>query len=662
MGILKNKYEDSHAANPLDNAICQRDKLMTNIEIFLGCTVGTFKTRSDESVTAIRGYADHIDEVANKCNRTEYHTCITKGMCGAVTIGSLLLAPTTGGTSLFIATGASVVGAIAVCVGRNASSANLRCEQDFGEKAKVASERVISIIKTFHKLLTEYDDVLIKAKNYLKTSEGILLFTVLKTNSEPRELTFRSFVAKAIKNLGSKTKLMEYITYIGQYGIASTTTMASSLFLSHAVNEGGLGIWRLFDQTPTKQNSSLVAVKLREYAKSIEDSTEALLTQYVKCTEVNDGKSSARQAQTDVTTGKVNHTHQNKIEECTKMQTSEMPWPVQPEIAFHFHGGLKKRTVSTSRGNTSMMVNLDKRDTMKLGLKASDQGRAKLVAPSNRPNRPDTDKLKMTSDSWMDRCTNRNNFQNVSMTVTAGKREMKIWAKAYGPDVLKVTAFPTKLKQFDPVKLKMPIDPYNGSGTHQNNVKEYAVGVNVGGRQMKLEAKCSGSDTLEATVTPAELSYNNLLTYTMTVYFDLKDVRASKGHYEGLNEVSAIAELSHTDLIYSEKYTMEVDFVQRKMAVRATMFDLDKLKAVSVTTVDRRLHQNISTTKAQVSSSNRSRNPTSDHVAKAHHWAVIHHCVFCGEDNHIEDQCWHGRQVKCHRCQSLGHKSKFCPF
>ena len=653
----KNQMEESDKVHPLANAICQRDKLITNVEMFLGCTVNTFKRRSDESVMAIRGYADHIDEVANKCNTAEYRTCMTKGVWGVVTIGSLLIAPTTGGTSLFIATGASVVGAIAVYVGKNASTANLRCEQDLGEKAKVASERVIAIIKTFHKLLTEYDDVLIKAKNYLKTSEGIMLFSVLETSIEPKELTLRSFIAKAIKSFGSKTKLMEYIVYIGQYGIASTATMASSLFLSQAVNDGGLGIWRLFDQTSTKQNNSLIAVKLREYAKSIEDSTEALLTQYVKCTKVIDGKRSARQAQTAVRTSKVNPTYQNNIEKCTKMQTKEITRTVQPQIEFH--EPLKRMAVSTSRGNIAPMVNLDHREMMKVR-----PGKLKVIVLPTKPYIPDTDKLKMNLDPSNDRCTNRKIFEKASMTMNVGKRTIKIRAETSDPDVLKVTVVPTKLQKSYPVKLKMTADPSRDSRTRQNDFEKYTMRMNVGKRQLKLEANLSDPDKLKVAVTRTNVSCthpNNFVTYTMAVYFDKKEVRARKFYPDRLKATSASAKASHVDLNYSEKYKMTVDLVKRKIAVRATIFDPDKLKAASVTTADCRVHQKTPTTKIQACNSSRPRNSTSDHATKAHYGAVVDHCVFCGESNHSVDQCWHGRQVMCYRCHSLGHKSKFCP-
>ena len=179
--------------------------------------------------------------------------------------------------------GTSLVGGIAFIVNKSSSGATLRCEEDFGEKAKVASERVIKIIKTFHKVLVDYDDVLTKAKKYLNTNEGIQLLVVLKTRDEPSEITLKSFIAKAIKTFGSKTKLMQFVLCIGEYGVASASAMASSAFLSLAIDESGLGIWKLFDQNLAQPKTSLFALKLREFAKSVEDSTEMLIAHYVKC-------------------------------------------------------------------------------------------------------------------------------------------------------------------------------------------------------------------------------------------------------------------------------------------------------------------------------------------------------------------------------------------
>ena len=35
-------------------------------------------------------------------------------------------------------------------------------------------------------------------------------------------------------------------------------------------------------------------------------------------------------------------------------------------------------------------------------------------------------------------------------------------------------------------------------------------------------------------------------------------------------------------------------------------------------------------------------------------------CYNCGELNHISSNCRHGSRIRCHTCQKLGHKSKYC--
>ena len=280
MNSSTHRWKDSRTANPLEAAIYERETLINNIEIFISCTVSTFQKRSNEAVKLILEYADQLDQVAKTCDKVERYTNMTKAICGAGTIGSLLSIPLTGVNSMYAVLGTSVVGAIAFIVNKNSSGATLRCEDDFGEKAKVASERVIKIIKTFHKVLVDYDDVLTKAKKYLKTDEGITLLMVLKTSNEPSEITLKSFIAKAIKTFGSKTKLVQFVLCIGEYGVASASAMASSAFLSLAIDESGLGIWKLFDQNLAKPKTSLFALKLREFAKGIGDSTEMLIARY----------------------------------------------------------------------------------------------------------------------------------------------------------------------------------------------------------------------------------------------------------------------------------------------------------------------------------------------------------------------------------------------
>ena len=38
-----------------------------------------------------------------------------------------------------------------------------------------------------------------------------------------------------------------------------------------------------------------------------------------------------------------------------------------------------------------------------------------------------------------------------------------------------------------------------------------------------------------------------------------------------------------------------------------------------------------------------------------------HPCAFCGERNHAQDKCRHGRPIPCDRCHMLGHKAHMCP-
>jgi len=38
-----------------------------------------------------------------------------------------------------------------------------------------------------------------------------------------------------------------------------------------------------------------------------------------------------------------------------------------------------------------------------------------------------------------------------------------------------------------------------------------------------------------------------------------------------------------------------------------------------------------------------------------------HPCAYCGERNHAEDRCRHGRPLFCDRCRSFGHKARLCP-
>ena len=37
-------------------------------------------------------------------------------------------------------------------------------------------------------------------------------------------------------------------------------------------------------------------------------------------------------------------------------------------------------------------------------------------------------------------------------------------------------------------------------------------------------------------------------------------------------------------------------------------------------------------------------------------------CWFCGEENHVSNNCRHGQKIKCHICGILGHKAKVCSY
>ena len=40
----------------------------------------------------------------------------------------------------------------------------------------------------------------------------------------------------------------------------------------------------------------------------------------------------------------------------------------------------------------------------------------------------------------------------------------------------------------------------------------------------------------------------------------------------------------------------------------------------------------------------------------------VRKCWFCGESNHISQNCRHGKKITCHSCNGLGHKAKFCEY
>ena len=711
--MSENLYKDSLQANPLASAIYQREKLINNLEIFIGCTVGTFKKRSDESVAAIRGYADHIDEVTKKCSEAEYHICLTKVTCGAVTIGSLLLAPITGGTSLYTAVGASVVGAIAVCGAKYASGAILHCEVDLGEKAKVSSERVVTIIKIFHKVLTEYDEVLIKAKKFLKTSEGIMLCSLFKTSSEPTEITLRSFIAKAIKTFGSKTKLMEYILYIGQYGIASTTSMASSLFLSQAVDDGGLGIWKLFEQNPTQPKCNLFALKLREYAKSMEDSTEALLTHYAKCTRVeNEGINENAQRQHIPVAKKINvatntdkPSHQNNFDKkpmlISKLKSAALRQITAPDKQ-HVSCFTKRQNCTQPNicDESTIAVNHANREIgVQTTIPLPDKPRVTVATPQHKHIHLDSAKDRTERKTKVAVANHGGNHSHLDSVQDCPERKAKVAIGNSGyshihPDsvkdcterTLKVTVTVSTLRDSnthtDSVKdrpgwkTNVAVATSGDSHTHMDSTKNRAekkkkvTVATLRGSDIHLDGvKDRNKTNLKVAVATLRDSHIHLDSVKDRIERKTKVGVATMGdchihldNVQGCPEMMAKVDVTTPKDGDSVKDPLEsLNSLRTRIGV---LIDKRKIQREHNTRIKALITGNNATvwakSRAEAEVSNIPDNPITDHVTKAHHRVEVDHCKFCAETNHTVDHCWHGKKVRCHSCKSLGHKKKFC--
>ena len=280
MSLSKGHRAINREANPVENVVYFRDRLINNIELFIGCTVSTFKKRSSEAQDKLRQYANQLEEIDRKCGQVRQGGAIAEVVGGTATLAAVLLAPATGGGSLAVA--AAATGAVAGVAGGAASSgashAKSRCEGDLREKAKIASTRVVKIIQTFHKILIEYDESLVKAKEYLNSGDG-MEFMQLETEDDSSNIPGASCVDTITKNFGGMVKLFSYIK---GHRSAEANACAPSFFLPNALTNIASGVWNLVDGSTTTNNCNVFSEKLREFANQIEDYTEALLANYEK--------------------------------------------------------------------------------------------------------------------------------------------------------------------------------------------------------------------------------------------------------------------------------------------------------------------------------------------------------------------------------------------
>ena len=286
MSLSKSPRNTSCVGNPLENVVYFRDRLINNIELFIGCTVSTFKRRSQEAQDKLRRYAELIEETDKKCGQVKRGGAVAKVAGGVVTLGGVVLAPASGGSSLAVAAGAAAAGgALLSAAGHAASSSashtNSRCKEELREVAKIASGRVVDIIKIFHKILIEYDEVLVQAKEYLNTDHRKAL--TLEEDAGSRKSPGAIGIDAITKQFGDMVTLFDYIK---GHGSAQSITSMPSLFLPTALPNIGSGIWDLADDNVTLDKCNVFAEKLREFANGIEDYTELLLVNYEKCTKM----------------------------------------------------------------------------------------------------------------------------------------------------------------------------------------------------------------------------------------------------------------------------------------------------------------------------------------------------------------------------------------
>ena len=280
--LSKSHRNISRVENPVENVVYFQDRLINNIDFFIGCTINTFKQRSREARDKLRRLADHLEEIDKKCDQVKQGGAMAKVAGGVVTLGGVLLAPATGGGTLVVAAaaGGAMIGAAGHAASSSASHADSQYKKELREVAEIASARVVKMIKIFHQILIEYDDVLVQAKEYLNTGDFKAL-TQQETHAGSWNSSGASWMDTATRNFGGMAKFVNYVK--GHRGAQPNTFM---LFLPTALTNIGSGVWNLADGYVTTGKYNVFAEKLREFANEIEDYTELLLTSYEKFTKM----------------------------------------------------------------------------------------------------------------------------------------------------------------------------------------------------------------------------------------------------------------------------------------------------------------------------------------------------------------------------------------
>ncbi|KAJ7363667.1 apolipoprotein [Desmophyllum pertusum] len=285
---------------------------LTRAEFGKPC-IGEYEAGVKKAVETIRESADHLDKVAKDTGITNTVGGSASVAAGGMALAGLALAPSTAGLSLYLTVVGSITGTAGAVTSLTGSIVNTVWEYKDANKTREASAPLFRATLSLQGLISEYQNELQKAAEFLSTPVGhkvaIDAGNNVKLLNNGRKIVWQGkkavqVAAKTLKHYKKAQKIKSLVEFVTKdfyklketrhalkaaapsFKIGRTTLVAARSVTAQVISGSmavlgiGFGVWDIKNGAKKIQNGSELAEEFRESSSKLQVESQNLIKRY----------------------------------------------------------------------------------------------------------------------------------------------------------------------------------------------------------------------------------------------------------------------------------------------------------------------------------------------------------------------------------------------
>ncbi|KAJ7363668.1 hypothetical protein OS493_009830 [Desmophyllum pertusum] len=301
--------------NPLTKAEFWKTLVDKYLCVIIGYSIGEYEAGVKKAVETIRESANHLDEVAKDTGITNTVGGGASVVGGGMALAGLIFAPFTGGLSLGLTVAGGITGTAGAVTSLTGSIINTVWENKDAKKTREASAPLFRATLSLQGLISEYQNELQKAAEFLSTPAGqkvaIDAGNLLRRLNDGRKIAMQGkavvqVAATSLKHYKKAQKIKSLVKFIkfdfyrltkathalnaaapaikiplvGKTLVAAGSTTAKVISSSMAILGIGFGVWDIVDGAKKIENGSELAKEFRKSAREFQEESQKLIKSY----------------------------------------------------------------------------------------------------------------------------------------------------------------------------------------------------------------------------------------------------------------------------------------------------------------------------------------------------------------------------------------------